>query len=137
MDDLKVKFELSEKYQSMAKGRIDEILSSLGIATRENLVLIGVHFRGTDYGNILKMKENRNDVTAKFYEKSVQFYRQKFSGKKILFLVVTDDPKLATFILKSKSNIGSSYFLPKLFKFPFVIFNWTKIYFESPMLNYF
>ncbi len=124
MDDLKVKFELSEKYQSMAKGRIDEIISSLGIATRENLVLIGVHFRGTDYGNILKMKENRNDVTAKFYEKSIHFYRQKFSAKKILFLVVTDDPKLATFILKSKSNIGSISFLPKLFKFRL---NWNLV----------
>ena len=41
MDDLRHQFELSEKYRRMAKARIDEVLSNVGIARRDDVVLIG------------------------------------------------------------------------------------------------
>ena len=86
----------------MAKQRIDEVLSRLKIENLENLVLVGVHFRGTDYAAILKWKEKKADISARFYQKAFNFFKEKFVDKQLLFLVVTDDPKLAKFILKGQ-----------------------------------
>ena len=86
----------------MAKQRIDETLSRLEIENRENLLLVGVHFRGTDYAAILKWKEKRKDISSKYYQKAFNFFRQKFDDRKVLFLVVTDDIKLAKFTLNGE-----------------------------------
>ena len=86
----------------MAKQRIDEVLSRLKIENLENLVLVGVHFRGTDYAAILKWIEKKADISARFYQKAFNFFKEKFVDKQLLFLVVTDDPKLAKFILKGQ-----------------------------------
>ena len=88
----------------MANQRIEKIISGLEIRNREDVVLVGVHFRGTDFAAIMKTTKKRKDVTEKFYQKAFDFYRKKLSGKKLLFLVVSDDPKLAKFILKGKTR---------------------------------
>ncbi len=79
---------------------MDEIVK-LKTIEKENLLLIGVHFRGKDYASILKIENSKELKTRKFYQKAFQFYRQKFSqNHQILFLVVTDDPKLAKAVMK-------------------------------------
>jgi hypothetical protein len=84
----------------MANQRIESVISGLDIRNREDVVLVGVHFRGTDFAAIMKSTKNRTDVTEKFYGKAFDFYRKKISDKKLLFLVVSDDPKMAKFYLK-------------------------------------
>jgi len=87
----------------MANQRIEKIISGLEIRNREDVVLVGVHFRGTDFAAIMKATKKRPDVTERFYQKAFDFYRKKFSDKKLLFLVVSDEPKMAEYILKGKT----------------------------------
>jgi hypothetical protein len=100
--DLRNQFQLDDRFKQMANQRIERIISGLEIQNREDLVLVGVHFRGTDFAAIMKTTKKRQDVTEKFYGKAFHFYRKKFSDKKLLFLVVSDDPKMAKFVLKGK-----------------------------------
>jgi hypothetical protein len=107
--DLRNQFQLDDRFKQMANQRIERIISGLDIQNREDLVLVGVHFRGTDFAAIMKTTKKRQDVTEKFYGKAFDFYRKKFSDKKLLFLVVSDDPKMAKFVLKGKmKNIGEN-----------------------------
>jgi hypothetical protein len=110
---LKHKFDLADRYKGLAKKRINELVINHKTENREeNLLLVGVHFRGKDYASILKLQNSKEVKTRKFYAKAFQFFREKFSQNyKILFLVVTDDPTLANTVLKGKhvENIQMHY----------------------------
>ena len=103
LPELKQQFDLADRYKELAKKRIDEIASLKRVNEYENLLFVGVHFRGKDYASILKIENFKQLKTRKFYQKAFQFYREKFSeNHRIIFLVVTDDPRLAKAVLKGK-----------------------------------
>ena len=100
LDELKEKFDLAEKYKEMAKSRISEILTDLKINKNNDFLLIGVHFRGTDFAAIMKTKFRNAKVGSNYYQKAFRFCREKFPDMKIVYLIVTDDPVLAKAILQ-------------------------------------
>jgi hypothetical protein len=110
---LKHKFDLADRYKGLAKKRINELVVNHKTKQREeNLLLVGVHFRGKDYASILKLQNSKDVRTRKFYAKAFQYFREKFSqDHEILFLVVTDDPTLANIVVKGKhvANIQIYY----------------------------
>ena len=87
----------------MAKNEIRQVLDGLKLEAGLEPVTIGVHFRGTDFAAILKTFLKKHDVGAKYYQKAFQFIRDQFPGRQLIFLVVTDDLKLARHTLRSKS----------------------------------
>ena len=87
----------------MAKNEIRQVLDGLELEAGLEPVTIGVHFRGTDFAAILKTFLKKHDVGAKYYQKAFQFIRDQFPGRQLIFLVVTDDLKLARHTLRSKS----------------------------------
>jgi len=86
----------------MAKNEIRKVIDGLELEPGVEPLTIGVHFRGTDFAAILKTMLKKNHVGIKYYQKAFQFYRDRFPGRQLVFLVVTDDFKLARHTLHSK-----------------------------------
>jgi len=94
-------FDLDTRFKEMASDYVSKILSERGIPSRDDVILVGVHFRGTDYAAILKSVDSKI-ISSKYYNKAFQFIQSKVPAeKKIICLLLTDDPKLAKFVLKS------------------------------------
>ena len=95
LEDLRQHFDLAEKYRTMAKNEIQQIKAGLNFEPGVEPVTIGVHFRGTDFAAILKTLLRKHHIGIKYYQKAFQFYRDQFPGRQLIFLIVTDDRKLA------------------------------------------
>lgn len=107
MPELVQLFDLDSRFKKMASESVAKILTQRGISSRDDVVLVGVHFRGTDYAAILKSVDQKK-ISWKYYDKAFKFIQSKVpSDKKILYLLLTDDPKLALFVLGGQSKLSS------------------------------
>jgi len=68
----------------------------------ENVVFVGVHYRGTDFVNYLKKRSGSSPVDHHFYDKAFDIYRKRYNNlkQKVIFLAVSDDPRWL------KENLG-------------------------------
>ncbi len=97
-------FDLNSRFKTMASESVAKILSQRRITSRDEVTLVGVHFRGTDYAAILKSVDKKK-ISWKYYDKAFKFIQSKVApNKKIIYLLITDDPKMAMFVLGAKSK---------------------------------
>jgi len=60
----------------------------------ENVIFVGVHYRGTDFIKFLKERSGSSPVDHHFYDTAFDIYRKRYNkdGQKVVFLAVSDDP---------------------------------------------
>jgi hypothetical protein len=107
MSELRALFDLSEKYKTLANNRLAAILADVRNVDPDRLVVVGVHFRGTDFTLILRSTLKKPDPGLRFYKKAFDFFRNKFSGREVVFVAVTDDPATAEAILTREFRLRS------------------------------
>ncbi|XP_065169834.1 galactoside 2-alpha-L-fucosyltransferase SEC1-like [Atheta coriaria] len=67
-----------------------------GIKSKGNafsFVFVGVHIRRTDYIGYLWRKHGVPPAEPQFYITAMNYYKKKFHGREVLFVVISDDPR--------------------------------------------
>ena len=91
LEEIRTMFQLRQNYVKSAQEIINNA-SKTDPEVPEYSAIIGIHVRLTDYKDHL-WKKNSKLIGLKFYQKSIQYFRQMYNRP--VFLVISDDKKQA------------------------------------------
>jgi hypothetical protein len=98
-------FKIKSEYMEAAETAINEATEA-----QDDVILVGVHARYTDYRGHMKTKKSML-LGPKYYLKAMDYFRVKYSSsaQKVLFLVTSDDKSLTqTLIVDPQNKLGNN-----------------------------
>ena len=94
-------FTFRENVTALAVERMDEFLGK----ERQDLVLVGVHIRRTDYAGIMKTMHKGQPPDETFFRAAFDYFREKYGRDRVRFLVASDAMGWAKLKLRKEEGV--------------------------------